>query len=360
MAKKKAGDGEDLQVAISSQGYNWKAAKTELSRMSSAEQKAHLGLQVDPDELRATENAIKAAQQLEMFKARIAAPASVDWRNNSGDWITSIKDQQSCGACVSFAVLATIEARLNIVCKNPNLDRDFSEAFLFYCGCGNCCGTGWNFAPALEFCKNTGICDESVFPYTPADQPCKQGITPTFKITNWTSVLSVPDRKNMLAGKGPMVAGMAVYQDFFSYAGGVYRHVSGGLAGYHAISCIGYDDTEQCWICKNSWGSGWGESGYFKIGYGEAQIDTSFAMYDVDVECAIKPEDECRKYVPALRKVLLMARAYPSLRHCLRYYVCRRGPRPLCSPRAIAVVRIVLHILQRCPQYREPFCRVIQ
>jgi len=44
--------------------------------------------------------------------------------------------------------------------------------------------------------------------------------------------------------------------------------------GGHLMLIVGYDDAQRAWICKNSWGSGWGDGGYVLVGYGEAQIDT--------------------------------------------------------------------------------------
>jgi hypothetical protein len=28
---------------------------------------------------------------------------------------------------------------------------------------------------------------------------------------------------------------------------------------------VGYDDVQECWICKNSWGASWGDRGFFLI-----------------------------------------------------------------------------------------------
>jgi C1A family cysteine protease len=348
---------EALQAEIAKKGHDWKAGPTSVSHLSANEQKARLGLAVEPAELEATASAVSAANDLMKLRA-IETPAAVDWRNNGGDWITPIRDQGDCGSCVAHGTLATLEARLNIVCKNPNLDKDLSEAQLFFCGCGNCCDTGWNFAPALDFVKNTGVCEEASFPYTPVNQPCKPGLVPYVKITAWTSVLAVADRKNVIATKGPVVGGFAVFADFFSYTSGVYRHTSGDLRGYHAISVVGYDDAAGCWICKNSWGAGWGDAGFFRIGYGECLIDTQFAAYDIDVTCPA-PTVDCRRYIPYLQRVLRSARLDPRLRACLRYYVCRIGMRPRCTAAQLRVVKIVLMILRRCPQYRRPFCRAL-
>lgn len=306
-----------IQSAIKEKGHAWQAGMTSVSALSQEEQKARLGLKISKDELDAMSKAIEAQNKMQAFQAPIAAPTKIDWRNKGGDWTTPIKDQASCGSCVSFAVVATIESRINIACNNPNMDKDLSEAHLFYCGCGNCCPSGWNFPPALDFCKNTGVGLESSFPYTPGNQPCKAGVPSYIKLTSWNSVLTIADRKNVIATKGPVVAGMAVYSDFFSYRSGVYRHVSGGLSGYHAISVVGYDDEQQCWICKNSWGPGWGDNGWFKIGYGECMIDTSFAFYNVELKC---PVDTCSRYRALALRYWMLYKRTGQRRYLCMYY----------------------------------------
>ena len=68
------------------------------------------------------------------------------------------------------------------------------------------------------------------------------------KINAWSARLGIAERKDTIAQKGPVVAGMAVFEDFSYYRSGVYRHVSGVLRGYHAVSVVGYDDARGCWI----------------------------------------------------------------------------------------------------------------
>lgn len=338
-------------------GGDWSTGKTSVSDLSRADQDARLGYRGNPDELKALTAWIKAENDRVSFLQAPALPSSVDWRSKSGNWITPVKDQGACGSCVSFGTVATLEARVRIACRNANMVVDLSEAQLFFCGCGSCCGTGWNFQPALDFCRNTGVALESAFPYTPQNQACRQ-VPSHLRISGWRRVASVTDRKQALVEHGPMVAGMAVYSDFFGYKTGVYRRKSNELRGYHAISVIGYDDAEKCWICKNSWGTGWGDGGFFKIGYGECGIDTTFPFYDVDLTCPV-PSDPCRRYMPYLVRVLTLARTNPGFRACLRYYVCRRGRPVRCLAAHMKVVRSVQLVLRRCARYRAAFCRAI-
>ncbi|CAL8103504.1 unnamed protein product [Calicophoron daubneyi] len=70
---------------------------------------------------------------------------------------------------------------------------------------------------------------------------------------------------------GPVVATFAVYSDFGSQGRGVYIHRSGTFKGYHAVRVIGWgvhrywDKLTPYWLVANSWGSNWGDGGYFRI-----------------------------------------------------------------------------------------------
>jgi hypothetical protein len=132
--------------------------------------------------------------------------------------------------------------------------------------------------PALDAARDKGVTFEDYFPYTAGDQACNVNAdwpNHLCKAASWQSLTNnAAAMKQYIAQYGSVTACFYVYQDFFSYGGGVYRHVSGGLAGGHCVVLVGYDDNQGCWIAKNSWGTGWGESGFFRIGYGECGIES--------------------------------------------------------------------------------------
>lgn len=74
---------------------------------------------------------------------------------------------------------------------------------------------------------------------------------------------------------GTITAAFTVYEDFLTYAGGVYRHTTGASHGGHAIKVIGWgnEDGDDYWLCVNSWNNTWGDQGTFKIKMGEAGIN---------------------------------------------------------------------------------------
>jgi len=221
-------------------------------------------------------------------------PDAFDWRHYGGDWTTPIKDQGACGSCWAFGSLCSMEAYINIQKGDPTIDKDLSEQYLLSCSDGNC-SAGWYEDLVLDYLRDVGTVDEACFPYQendtiPCDAACPDADCRMWQITDWGWV---PPSTSEIQGHlldAPLVAAMPVYEDFFSYHGGIYEHVSGALSAYHMINIVGYNDTEHYWICKNSWGTNWGENadfqpftpgvgdgGWFRVRYGEIEIELGVA-----------------------------------------------------------------------------------
>ena len=218
-------------------------------------------------------------------EAAYSYPTSLDWRRKDGqDWTTPVKNASTCGSCVAFGVIGAIESRLKIAAGDSSLNPDLSEAHLFFGSCDQCCDGGMSVEPALLFARDSGIADEACYPYSPRNQtssPCADWQSRTTAIAGWTGTFSPAAMKKALAEGGPIVATLDLYEDFWSYSGGIYQHTHGKFAGSHAVILVGYDDSEGYWIGKNSWGTDWGEDrdgnpnggGWFRIYYGQAGID---------------------------------------------------------------------------------------
>ncbi|EGT47293.1 hypothetical protein CAEBREN_29072 [Caenorhabditis brenneri] len=99
-------------------------------------------------------------------------------------------------------------------------------------------------------------------------------MTPPYKVSSREE-----DIQTELMTNGPVQATFVVHEDFFMYAGGVYQHsdlaaqkgASSVAEGYHSVRVLGWGVDHSTgrpikyWLCANSWGTQWGEDGYFKI-----------------------------------------------------------------------------------------------
>ncbi|GEM_PF-1542836 len=221
-------------------------------------------------------------------------PTSFDWRNyENGDWTTPVRNQGSCGSCWAFGAIGALEAAMNIEYNDSTVDIDLSEQYLVSCGPGQGCEGGWAQRSFQWMINTGGALPESCFPYEASDVPCDQ------KCADWENLLlpvkeywtaeypSDEEIKQALIDYGPLVADTAVYDDWYSYRGGVYVHPEMPEESEDDINhqpvIVGYNDDEQCWIVKNSWGKYWGENtyglsdekGYLRIRYGHCFIGTA-------------------------------------------------------------------------------------
>jgi len=294
-------DLDEVSRAIEASDASWQPGETSLSGYEIDEGSVEvLGYVPGPQEPDLEEQEALAQQGFESYQSLERAappyPNRHDWRDVDGNnFITPIRNQARCGSCVAFGTSATVEGTRAVEADEPGLDIDLSEAHLFYCIARSqgrrCSGPsgGWWVAPALDAFKDDGVADEACYPYTDQDQDCtnlcedfRQRLT---TIGGWQELTSPDEMKTHLSSRGPLVATMTVYEDFIRfYTGGIYTYVSGPLAGGHCICIVGYDDDEDYWIGKNSWGTNWGEDGFFRIAYGQVAIDSSmWAVADVSV-----------------------------------------------------------------------------
>jgi len=283
-------DVKSLAKAIASQGAGWQAGDTSMTALTDAERKLRLGFVPPPgaptlEEMDAQLQAGDRPQEAYVAAAAVGAPPAFDWRNAGGkNYVSGVRDQGSCGSCVAFGTCGVLETTLRVARNDATLDVDLSEAQLFYCygrAQGRNCGNGWFPDAALDSCKQ-GLAYEQSYPYVAGDQNCTN-LNPNWRSRYVTltgrQLLSGAAIKDWIATKGAVTGCFLVYNDFFAYRTGVYKHVSGALAGGHCVVIIGYDDAQSCWICKNSWGPGWGDQGFFRIAYGECGIDSNYGPY---------------------------------------------------------------------------------
>jgi len=241
-------------------------------------------------------------------------PESFDWRNT--DKVTSVKDQGACGSCYAFASIANIESKMLINGAATLPDPDYSENNAKECNYwetatidgGNSC-SGGNFLVMANWFSKKGTVLESCDPYVASDVTCNATCTYKKTLLDWRIICDdvVPDTnvlKNYIQNYGPVYTSMyATFPGFGSYDGSYTLYYTGTETPNHAVLIVGWDDSlshpggSGGWIVKNSWGTTWGEGGYFTIAYGSASIGkySSFIYdwQDYDNNGHVMYYDEC-------------------------------------------------------------------
>ncbi|XP_010542823.1 PREDICTED: cathepsin B-like [Tarenaya hassleriana] len=263
----------------------WKAAINDrFSNATVAEFKRLLGVKPTPKKELLGVPIVSHDRSLKLpkeFDARTAWPQCTT--------IGRILDQGHCGSCWAFAAVESLSDRF---CIHFGMNVPLSVNDLLAC-CGFLCGDGCDGGypiSAWQYFKYRGVVTEECDPYFDNTGCSHPGCEPAYQtpecvrkcvdgnqLWNESKHFSVSaykinsDPQDLMAEvykNGPVEVDFTVYEDFAHYKSGVYKHITGGNIGGHAVKLIGWgtsEEGEDYWLMANQWNRGWGEEGYFKI-----------------------------------------------------------------------------------------------
>jgi C1A family cysteine protease len=215
---------------------------------------------------------------------RLYLPTSYDLRTQGK--LTPVRDQGSCGACWSFAAMGSVESSLM-----PGENRDFSENNLknrHGFDWGHCSGGNGDMSMAY-LARRDGPMNETDDPYSVSSNVSPAGLTPQKLLTKG---IIIPPRssstdndaiKQAIMDYGAVQSSYFHDDAYYKAATASFYHPT-ATSTNHAITLVGWDDNfsssnflspppgNGAFLVRNSWGTYWGQSGYFWISYYDAKI----------------------------------------------------------------------------------------
>ena len=204
-----------------------------------------------------------------------AMPTAVDLRPQC----PAVYDQGQLGSCTGNAIAGAVEfERL----KQGLSDFVPSRLFIYYNErvIENTVNSdsGAQIRDGIKVVAKQGVPPESDWPYDItkfADKPPANAFSDAAKnrVTSYHRISRALNQfKGCLASGYPFVLGFTVYDAFESaqvaHTGQLNMPQPGeSVVGGHAVMAVGYDDTKQCFVIRNSWGPDWGMAGYFTMPY---------------------------------------------------------------------------------------------
>jgi len=192
----------------------------------------------------------------------IKAPTTFDWRQNGG--VTGVKNQGQCGSCWAFSATENIESVYHIQGKHP-IPTLGPQQMVDCDKVSHGCAGGWPYAAMQEVAKQGGQDTESTYPYTARNGACHFSAAGVgAKISGYKAV---PRNEQSIQEALATTAPFSICVDasnWSSYRSGVMRSTQCGKRIDHCVQLVGYNAgaNPPYWIVRNSWGSGWGQSGY--------------------------------------------------------------------------------------------------
>ncbi len=205
-------------------------------------------------------------------------PAVYDMRNTS--WLTPVKSQ-SAGGCWAYSIMGALESRLLML---GHEEFDLSDNHLQNCHkyLPERSGNGNHWMATAFFARRSGPILQHQYAY-PGGQAYYNCCPDDTDALFYVHQARYPPADNMAAIKqtvmdyGP-VWSLLYWNDSF-YNPGNYTYYYNGTANVNHAGCvIGWDDNKMtargtgAWIVRNTWGSNWGEGGYYYIAYDDSRF----------------------------------------------------------------------------------------
>lgn len=219
----------------------------------------------------------KAANRLprRTYSAELKAtvPASFDARQQWPQCYPAVRDQAQCGSCWAHGATESLSWR-QCIGGVVNSAISLAPQWLVNCDHGNMGCNGGQLPNAWSFMSIFGVVEESCKPYKAVNQTCTDvcddGSVPKKYYAAGGQTFSSADLESIMYDimtNGPVETAFSVYEDFEEYTGGIYKHTYGEYLGGHAVMIVGWGEENgtKYWIVQNSWGTSWGEGGFFRI-----------------------------------------------------------------------------------------------
>jgi C1A family cysteine protease len=204
--------------------------------------------------------------------------------------VSPVKDQGQFGTCWAFATLGSLES-----CLLPGELRDFSEDNMaltagFDTG-GDPYNVGGNYWKSSAYLVRWGgPVDESQDAYgdsvTPPGLTAAKHVQEIRYIPGGAGATDTGNIKYALTTWGAVATSISWQDSAYSSATAGFYY-SGSAKTNHGVTIVGWDDAfpaasfvspapgNGAWLVKNSWGTGWGQAGYFWISYYDTYCGTS-------------------------------------------------------------------------------------
>jgi len=214
-----------------------------------------------------------------------AVPGAWDWRNISGVSYTTVNRNQHipqyCGSCWAHAATSALNDRISILRKGSWPEITVSPQHLINCDGGGTCNGGSQGA-TYEWIHKKGIVEETCQPYqaknglscTPACKTCWGWNATCEEVKNYTlwtvseygHVAGEEKMKAEIYARGPIACSIDATSKLDAYTGGIFQEDTIPISN-HVVSVVGWgsENGVAYWIVRNSWGTYWGEGGWFRI-----------------------------------------------------------------------------------------------